>query len=411
MTRTLDKYLGRDLVKSTGLATLAFTVVLTILAVIEPLRSQGLTGAQAIKLFAYLLPVMFSLTLPVAALFAATIVYGRFAQDNELMACRASGICTLTLMRPAIILGLVVGLCTLALGLYVAPALIRFSEANVKNQLEPITYQQLKSKGYINLTDQSRLFHADEVDYENREVRGVVLVEYDNKGTADVLVASSARMEFPTVDGRTSVVFHFTDPVMFQQAGGSMLGEDEQPFRVLELPGMPDDKPRFYSWQELWRTWRTPTENRSIVRRSREIRRKVAVRMFLRDVGETISTTGRYDRLVKLTSSITQTAPKRLEIIADGAWLDESVLRLGSAAASGTASPVVVREGADGKIVRELEAASGSIRGSWQKHEPEALISVHLQEVDVRSGVLTEQTLRLAELRGRPVGLIFGSYT
>ncbi len=116
--------------------------------------------------------------------------------------------------------------------------------------------------------------------------------------------------------------------------------------------------------------------------------------MFLRDVGETISTTGRYDRLVKLTSSITQTAPKRLEIIADGAWLDESVLRLGSAAASGTASPVVVREWADGRIVRELDAASGSIRGSWQKHEPEALISVHLQEVDVRSGVLTEQTLR-----------------
>jgi len=35
-----------------------------------------------------------------AALFAATLVYGRFANDNELDACKAGGISLLTLVYP-----------------------------------------------------------------------------------------------------------------------------------------------------------------------------------------------------------------------------------------------------------------------------------------------------------------------
>ena len=88
MTRTLDKYLGKDLAKATALAAVCFTLVLTVVVVIEPLRKQGLSGMQALALFGYSLPLSLSLALPVGALFAATMVYGRFAHDNELMACR-----------------------------------------------------------------------------------------------------------------------------------------------------------------------------------------------------------------------------------------------------------------------------------------------------------------------------------
>ena len=166
MIRTLDRYLGKDLAKATALAALSFTVVLTVLAVIEPLRKQGLSGTQAMALFGYSLPLSLSLALPVGALFAATIVYGRFAQDNELMACRATGLCTLTLMKPALILATVVGGITLTLGLYVAPKLWQMSEKTVKHNLEKITYHYLKSRGHINITKEGWLFHADRVDEE-----------------------------------------------------------------------------------------------------------------------------------------------------------------------------------------------------------------------------------------------------
>ena len=42
-----------------------------------------------------------------ATLFAATIVYGRFSQENELTACRASGVSTLSVLKPALFMGVV----------------------------------------------------------------------------------------------------------------------------------------------------------------------------------------------------------------------------------------------------------------------------------------------------------------
>ena len=103
VTKTLHRYLGIELARVTGLALVAFTLVLTVFAIIEPLRKEGLSGSQAMVLFVFTVPILLSLTLPIAALFAASIVYGRFSQDNELLASRASGISTLTLLRPAVV--------------------------------------------------------------------------------------------------------------------------------------------------------------------------------------------------------------------------------------------------------------------------------------------------------------------
>ena len=92
MTKTLYIYLSRDLAKVTLMALVAFTLVMTIFGVLEPLRKQGLSGLQALSLFGFTMPVMLSLTFPIAALFAATFVYGRFSQNNELLAAWASGV-------------------------------------------------------------------------------------------------------------------------------------------------------------------------------------------------------------------------------------------------------------------------------------------------------------------------------
>ena len=100
MIRTIHFYLARELIKVTLLALIAFTLVLTVVAIFEPLRQQqGLAAEQVLALFGYLLPMMLSVTLPVGAMFATTIVYGRFSQDNEFIACRASGISTGSLLR------------------------------------------------------------------------------------------------------------------------------------------------------------------------------------------------------------------------------------------------------------------------------------------------------------------------
>ncbi|KKK47046.1 hypothetical protein LCGC14_3159150, partial [marine sediment metagenome] len=148
MIRTLKFHLAKYLIRDALLATLAITMVMTVLAFIEPLRKQGLSGIQALKFLGYVLPLMFSLTLPFSALFAATIVYGRFSQDNELLACRASGVCTLSLLRPAMWLGGVVTVVTLALGLYIAPNLLGLSERAAKNDLRQMAFYKLRKRQY-----------------------------------------------------------------------------------------------------------------------------------------------------------------------------------------------------------------------------------------------------------------------
>ena len=49
-------------------------------------------AVEIIQVLSFVVPGAFTLSLPVAGLFSAAITYGRFAADNELNACRASGI-------------------------------------------------------------------------------------------------------------------------------------------------------------------------------------------------------------------------------------------------------------------------------------------------------------------------------
>ena len=150
MLRTLHGYVTRDLLRVMLLTLVALTLLMTVLAIIQPLRNVGLGGTQVLHLFIFTMPVMLSFTLPVATLFSATLVYGRFAQDNELLACRASGVSTLSLLRPALVLGAFVTMVSLTLSNVVAPSLSTMA-GMVQANFRGILYQRLKTDGYIEM--------------------------------------------------------------------------------------------------------------------------------------------------------------------------------------------------------------------------------------------------------------------
>ncbi len=401
MIRTLERYLGKDLARATALATVAFTLVMTVIAVIEPLRKQGLSGAQALSLFGYFLPLMCSLTLPVAALFAATIIYGRFSQDNELMACRASGVCTLTLMRPALVLGAIVGGSALLLGLHVAPTLWTMAERTVKHNLRQITYHQLKTRGHVNITRQRRLFHADHVDMEGGRVAGVVLIDYKHEGNARCLVASEAGLDFPELDGRTCLEFDFQDTEVCLQRRGSRIGFSEQDFRYLQLPGMPKDQPRLYGWKQLWDTWRDVNSNPAVQEEKEKILDNLLQGLICRELTGAIEREGRYDGFVKVGTPENPEERVQLEVEAtearlhgpNAAELGPAVPASGPASSPAASAPasapagrtVVVRERIGGELHRELRARSGRlecVRPDWRR---ELVVSLSLTDVEVRT--------------------------
>ena len=99
MVFTIHRYIFRDLLKTFLLATLVLSTVLGLGVMLKPLRHFGVDPADVPKLVLYTLPITLTMVIPIAALLSATLNYGRLAVDNEINACRSSGISLLTLAR------------------------------------------------------------------------------------------------------------------------------------------------------------------------------------------------------------------------------------------------------------------------------------------------------------------------
>jgi len=408
--RTLRIYLAKDLARAAGVATVALTLVMTVIAVIEPLRERGLSSRQALRLFGYSMPVMVSLTLPIAALFAATIVYGRFSQDNEMMACRASGISTLAVLKPAIWLGLGVTVLTLLLGLYVAPRLLWYSRRTLENDLRSIVFHRLKTQGYVKVS--SRIFHADAVDPQGGWLQGVVAVDFSDPDDVGCLVASSAELKFSTRDGRAFVMFHPTNPAVFRQSGGSAGMAQEQRLRHGELPDLFQEEPKLYDWTRLCRTWAQPRASSIVAKAVGRIKRQIAVYQFYRDLVARIREKHSYARLREFAPAGASVSLRWVEIRAPAARLEDDAVLLsgGSGSASGPASRptgrVVVRLYEGRRLWRELRAAEVEVKGRWGNFRGTAEVALRLRDVLIRQADQPlDQALRQAEYEMGPFAI------
>ncbi len=191
--KRLQTYLAGDLVKATVMAAAALTLLLTILGLIEPMRKQGLAPAQVLAVFGFTLPVMLSLTLPVSSVFAATIVYGRFSQDNELLACRASGVATLTILKPGLLLGVGSTILALILCNFVAPFLASRADTAILRNIKGVVFNQLKNRRTL---EKGRfILRADGVDLKAERLDGVVVVIRPDTDTINSFKRSAEKLE------------------------------------------------------------------------------------------------------------------------------------------------------------------------------------------------------------------------
>src|SRR2546430_17385484 len=109
MSRTLFWYILKDLLRMFLFASGVLAGIMSFGGLLRPLTEHGLSIGQVIHMLGYFQPPMTAYSLPIAALFATTIVYGRLSADNEIVACRAAGISHLAMALPALVLGLAVG--------------------------------------------------------------------------------------------------------------------------------------------------------------------------------------------------------------------------------------------------------------------------------------------------------------
>ncbi len=124
MMKTLDWYLGRSILQTTGFALLVFVGINTLIKFIEQLRSVGrgsydLLGAMLYTI--YSMPSDIVVFFPMAALIGGLIGLGALASSSELIVMQAAGWSRFQIIMSVMKTAVVLALLMMALGEWGAP--------------------------------------------------------------------------------------------------------------------------------------------------------------------------------------------------------------------------------------------------------------------------------------------------
>ncbi len=252
MVFTLQRYIFRELLRVFILATVGLTLILSLGGILRPVQEYGVGPRQVVHILLYFMPITLTFVLPMAALFASALAYGRFASDNELDACRASGISILTLVYPGLALAVFVAIANLMLSFHVMPYFVHLAEMSLKADAKQILFRNIQRRGYYSLPPEGRfLIYADHADLKDDTLFGIVVVQSGDEGIKRIVTSEVTKVQFDPHDkfnevrlttyntrqmGAAANDFWFhIGTASFTQEFGSLLGDDIKFKRIDEM--------------------------------------------------------------------------------------------------------------------------------------------------------------------------------
>ncbi|WP_165221366.1 LptF/LptG family permease [Aquisphaera insulae] len=288
----LQRYVCGEVLRSFLLSLLTMSAIFVLFMVAaEAMKSRLLSPRDIAELIPYIIPSTLPYTIPVSLLFSVTVVYGRIAGDNEVIAVKAAGLSVMTVIWPTLFLAAALS----GVLVFVSRGWIPRSAHNAKmvifKDVEDTFYKLLKRDREFNTPGWP--FFIKVKDVEDRVMLGAIFKKKgkrkDNSDTFTAVVhAKKARMQF---DFPNSMV-----RVTLEQAEVQNYGEKEEDVMlvnndVLEIP-IPADgqKPMQRAVQEY-----TDAE---IDREVAEARKKIATDRLRETVRAGFQfATGRYEEV------------------------------------------------------------------------------------------------------------------
>ena len=357
MVFTLHRYIFRELLKVFVLASLALTVILSLGSILRPVQEYGVGPRQVVAIMLYFLPITLTFVLPMAALFAGALVYGRFAGDNELDACRASGISLVTLVYPGLMLAIVVAIANLVLSFYVMPVFVHRAEMSLKADAKQILFRNVQRRPYYKLPPDGRyLIYADEANLQDNTLSGVIVTEVKNDKIEKIIAAQKAKVSFNPSErfqevqitafktdqmGSGDETWFYAEWLSVTSEFGSLLSDDIKFKKIDEMKVIKSDLMQFYP----------------IAKSARETFAQLTVELLAQDIANKMAgnTGGFYrlhsgEKLVEFTCNNVVAAEKKVELSGDVVVIESDVA--GEDAAKGRCS---LRVAEDGKVILYLE--------------------------------------------------------
>lgn len=231
MVFIIHRYIFRDLLKVFALATVALTVIMSLGSLFRPIQEYGIGPKQVLDLLGYFIPITLTFVLPVAALFATSLVYGRFAADNEFDACKASGISPAMLVYPGLVLAIIISIANLMLSFHVVPTYVKRAEKAVKADAKQILFRNIYRQGYYSLPGGNFKIYSDAADPKNSDLYGVVIIDSTRDNNPKLITAEAASVSFDMAKRSNEVKVIARNAYQFDEHGGvffkviSVLGE------------------------------------------------------------------------------------------------------------------------------------------------------------------------------------------
>jgi len=264
------------------LAAIALTLILSLGSILQPIQEYGVGPRQVVYLMGYFLPITLTFVLPMAALFAGALVYGRLASDNELDACRASGISLPAMTYPGLALAIIVAIANLLLSFYVMPVFVHRAEKSFKADAKQILFRNIQRRRYYELPPDSRyLIYADQANMQNDTLLGAVVAERNNNQIENIIMAEVAKVVFTAHETFSEVQITAVNSGQMGAAGegGAQLGS-----LTKEVGSLLGDEINFKKIDDMRRIQADPMEFYPVAQLAREMYAQLIVELLVEDI-------------------------------------------------------------------------------------------------------------------------------
>jgi lipopolysaccharide export system permease protein len=140
----LRRYVIGEVTRAFSLALLTMTAIFVLFMVAAQARDIGLDPVDIVQLVPFVVPSTLPYTVPVSLLFAVTVIYGRLAGDNEIIAVKTAGVSAMTVIWPSILLAAALSALLLHLSAGWIPACTHRAKMVLYKNLEDTFYKLLK---------------------------------------------------------------------------------------------------------------------------------------------------------------------------------------------------------------------------------------------------------------------------
>ncbi|HVS71052.1 MAG TPA: LptF/LptG family permease [Phycisphaerae bacterium] len=268
--KTLHWYIFRELLRIFFLTASALTTLLAFGGMFKPFTKQGVDVSQLLVIMMNLMPAMLAYAIPIAALFAAVLVYWRIATDNEITACRAGGISFIAIVIPAFVLGGIVAATDWGFVNYVVPHFLEATERAIRRDSGALLVSQISRQekfeynNFVIYADKAYQQPTDQPDTSRVVLQGMAAAQLKNGKPAYLVIAQQAvaTLRDKPDAGSTDVLCELSnaaafEPNTFQKLTGSV---DVFPLdgRPVTIPSLLRAKPKYYNRRALLDLLRDP---------------------------------------------------------------------------------------------------------------------------------------------------------